>query len=98
MYQLILNSNYVRRISDGAQIPDDPANSDYAAYLAWVNEGGQVLPAEQPEPPSYVELRAAAYAAEADPLFFQEQRGEVPAGTWEAKIGEIKARYPKPSV
>jgi hypothetical protein len=40
--------------------------------------------------------RRAAYQTESDPLFFQEQRGEVPAGTWEAKVAEIKVEYPKP--
>lgn len=49
----------------------------------------------KPTGPSYLDLRAAAYKTEADPLFFQEQRGEVPAGTWAAKIAEIKSRYPK---
>tara|TARA_R110002020_G_scaffold47925_1_gene136922 strand:- start:1935 stop:2186 length:252 start_codon:yes stop_codon:yes gene_type:complete len=39
--------------------------------------------------------RRAAYQAEADPLFFEEQRGEVPAGTHAAKVAEIKARFPK---
>ena len=39
--------------------------------------------------------RRAAYQAEADPLFFEEQRGEVPAGTHAAKVEEIKARFPK---
>ena len=41
--------------------------------------------------------RRAAYVAESDPLFFKEQRGEVDAGTWAAKVAEIKARYPKTS-
>ena len=40
--------------------------------------------------------RAAAYAAEADPLFFKSQRGEATTGEWEAKVAEIKARYPYP--
>ena len=39
--------------------------------------------------------RRAAYVAEADPLFFEEQRGEVPAGTHAAKVAEIKTRFPK---
>ena len=39
--------------------------------------------------------RRAAYQNEADPLFFEEQAGEVTAGTWVAKRAEIKARFPK---
>jgi len=37
----------IQRISDGAFIPIDPANTDYIAYLAWVAEGGQPLPADE---------------------------------------------------
>lgn len=44
--------------------------------------------------PNYAALRAQAYREESDPLFFQEQRGEVPAGTWETKVQEIRQRYP----
>jgi len=39
--------------------------------------------------------RLAAYQAEADSLYFEEQAGEVAAGTWAAKRSEIKERFPK---
>ena len=32
--------------SDGAQIPPDPDNTDYQAYLKWLEEGNTPLPAE----------------------------------------------------
>ena len=41
--------------------------------------------------------RKAAYTAEADPLFFMSQRGEATTAEWEAKVAEIKARYPYPA-
>lgn len=39
--------------------------------------------------------RRAAYINEADPLFFKAQRGEATMDEWNAKIAEIKARFPK---
>jgi len=41
MYQIsnIFSDEMIVRVADGAWIPLDPANSDYAAYLAWVAEG-----------------------------------------------------------
>ena len=41
-------------------------------------------------------MRAAAMVAEADPLFFKYQAGEIPKEDWEAKRTEIRARYPYP--
>ena len=40
--------------------------------------------------------RAAAYVTEADPLFFQAQRGEATMDEWTAKVAEIRTRYPYP--
>jgi hypothetical protein len=39
----------VKRLSDNAFIPFDNQNSDYVAYLAWVEAGNEPLPADQPE-------------------------------------------------
>jgi hypothetical protein len=51
MYKLIRNffgeTNSVLRLSDNASIPFDPDNTDYQAYLRWLEEGNTVLPAEE---------------------------------------------------
>lgn len=39
--------------------------------------------------------RRAAYINEADPLFFKAQRSEASLSEWQAKVAEIKARFPK---
>jgi hypothetical protein len=51
MYKLIKNSltgkvDTVCRILDNAFIPFDPANTDYQAYLKWLEEGNTPEPAE----------------------------------------------------
>jgi len=51
MYKLLRNffgeTNSVLRLSDNASIPFDPDNTDYQAYLRWLEEGNTVLPAEE---------------------------------------------------
>jgi hypothetical protein len=53
MYQLTSSTSILR--ADGACIPADPQNTDYAAYLAWVAEGNTPDPADVPAPPSALE-------------------------------------------
>jgi hypothetical protein len=37
----------IKRIADNAFIPFDPANTDYQAYLAWIEAGNTPEPAEE---------------------------------------------------
>jgi hypothetical protein len=46
---LFPDANSVTRTTDGACIPFDPDNTDYQAYLAWLAEGNEPLPAEGAE-------------------------------------------------
>ena len=54
MYKLINKpntnqANSVQRISDNTFIPFDPANTDYIAYLKWIEEGNVPTPADEPQ-------------------------------------------------
>jgi hypothetical protein len=70
-YQLT-TSDCILRLADNAYIPPDPANTDYAAYLQWVEQGGTPDPA--PEPVAPVELTPAEKLA-ASGLTVEELKG-----------------------
>ena len=80
-------------IDDGAGAFDAQGNQvtvDEAAVAAEIQRLQPIKAAEQAE-----RNRKAAYISESDPLFFKAQRGEATMEEWQAKVAEIKARYPK---
>ena len=54
MYKLLNNpygeTNMVLRVSDNANIPFDPDNTDYQAFLKYQAEGGKVYGADEEVP------------------------------------------------
>jgi hypothetical protein len=55
MYKLVSYAGRlcsVNKLIDGVldiSIPFDPANTDYQAYLRWLEEGNEPLPADEPQ-------------------------------------------------
>jgi hypothetical protein len=53
MYQLLPDdqlmgpANTIKRLSDNAFIPFDDANTDFAEYKKWLEEGNEPLPADE---------------------------------------------------
>lgn len=72
--------------SDGNQVLLDQTKVDAAAIIV-AQEQALVLAQRN---------RATAYTTEADPLFFKAQRGEATIEDWQAKVAEIRSRYPYP--
>jgi len=107
------NGFYVSGIHTSEQIPADAVEISEAqhAELMLGQENGlmiiggpdgypRLVERPLPKPPTRDQQKAArrlAYASESDPLFFMSQRGEATVEEWQAKIAEIKARYPYPA-
>ena len=45
-YQEVIGFDCIKRLPDDAFIPNDPENTDWQAYLAWLAEGNTPLPPE----------------------------------------------------
>jgi hypothetical protein len=70
----------------------DPVQIDGVWTQQWET---LALPVEQ-QIENLKAARATAYAEEADPLFFKAQRDEAELTEWEAKVQEIRNRFPYP--
>ena len=96
MYKLTDNTSIIR-ISDGAFIPNDPTNSNYAEYLEWVEEGNTPEAAAVSPEPTYKELRATEYNLKStgEQLGMQYDDAKNSTTTWVDWQTEIKVRIPK---
>jgi hypothetical protein len=80
-------------VTQGTLIEDtSSAANGYAEPGGWYISG-KFYPF-RPTNAEQSEKRKIAYEQESDPIFFMAQRGEATTEQWEAKIDEIKTRYP----
>ena len=57
-YKYIYNSTSIVRLLDNAIIPADLNNTDYVAFLKWVDGGNTPGPADLPPAPTWEQIRS----------------------------------------
>lgn len=82
-------------MTDFSEVITDAATGEVTVRPFTADEIAAIL-AKQPTREDQEAARRAAYTVEADPIFFMAQRGEATMAEWEAKVAEIKARFPYP--
>jgi hypothetical protein len=80
-------------VAQGTLIEDTSSPENGTAAPGGWYIGGKFYP-PRPTNEEQAEKRRVAYEKEADPLFFMMQRGEATQEQYDAKLQEIKDRYP----
>ena len=99
MYQLTTGTS-IKRLSDGAFIPNDPGNRDYREYLDWLDAGNtpEPAPAPPPPPPSYTAFWDALLASTVYGSIRTQSMASLPMNTlateFIALLGDAKAGRP----
>ena len=87
MYKLTSSTIILR--ADGANIPADSANTDYANFLAWLSEGNTPLPADPLPPPPPKQFTSLEYLD----LFTESEQLAVVSATM--AVPQVKLWYDK---
>lgn len=104
MLNLTKDDVVIKPVAPGGQFSLPNGDVVSPAYAGWSNGEytlveAPVVPPTPPSPPTKADQEAnrrAAYVVEADPIFFMSQRGEATTEEWQAKVAEIKLRFPYP--
>ena len=105
MLNLIKDEVVIKLVVPGSQFSLPNGDVVSPAYAGWSDDEytlveAPVVPPAPPLPPTKEEQEAnrrAAYTVESDPIFFMSQRGEATVEEWQAKVTEIKTRFPYPT-